>query len=411
MSDARETSGAGSWHRSSDALSRFVGDLLAGELKHLRPGGGRLPPLPWADDLSVGEDGLGLDSLERLEVASALSEALHLHESGVEDLLLARRTYGDWTGLASRGLAHFDARLTFRTSGSTGEPKRCTHLLADLAQEVDHLARLFEGTTRVLAAVPAHHIYGFLFTILLPRRLGDIEVMDARWMTPQALARKSRAGDLVVSHPAHWALVERHAVAFPTGVTGVSSTAPCPAALAAGLTRPEGGLGRLVEIYGSSETAGVGWRESPAAPFQLMPQWTRASTGELDLLRRRADGQTQATSTQDVVEWQDDRHFHVARRLDAAVQVGGINVFPKHVGAKLLTHPDVDAAAVRLMAAREGSRLKAFIVPRRGTDPGALRRELEQWADQHLGVAERPKAYTFGERLPVDERGKECDWA
>lgn len=199
-------------------------------------------------------------------------------------------------------------------------------------------------------------------------------------------------------------------MAAPLGVTGVSSTAPCPPPLASQLTRSGGGLERLVEIYGSSETAGVGWRESPVALFQMMPHWTRSSTGERDLLRRCAEGQTQATSTQDVLEWLDDRHFRVAGRLDAAVQVGVINVFPKRISAKLLTHPRVWEATLRRMSADAGRRLKAFIVPKRGTDPGALRSKLEQWANLHLSVAERPKAYTFGGQLPVNENGKECDW-
>lgn len=411
VSESPARSASGSWHRDRGALARVVSDLLAGELKHLRPGDSSLPPPPWPADLSIGEDGLGLDSLERMEVASALSEALHLHESGVEDLLLARRTFGDWVQVASRGLAHFDAQLTFRTSGSSGQPKRCAHALSDLAQEVDHLAGLFQGAKRVLAAVPAHHIYGFLLTVLLPERLGSIEVIDVRLTTPQALTRRTRPGDLIVSHPAHWSLVAKHDGALAPGVTGVTSTAPCPAELAGELVRAGGGLERLVQIYGSSETAGVGWRESPVAPYRLMPHWSRAPTGELDLLRRCADGTTRATTTQDVIEWVDDLNFRVAGRIDAAVQVGGINVFPKRVSAMLQTHPLVNEAAVRLMSAEEGRRLKAFVVPKPGADPGVLRTELALWADQHLSAPERPKSYTFGGRLPVNERGKDCDWA
>jgi long-chain acyl-CoA synthetase len=370
-----------------------------------------LPPPPWEAGLSLAEDGLGLDSLECMEVASALSEALHLHESGVEDLLLARRTFGEWIDLASRGLSHFDARLTFRTSGSSGEPKRCVHPLGDLAQEVDHLADLFRGTKRVLAAVPSYHIYGFLLTVLLPERLDNIEVIDVRLMTPQALTRQLKSGDLVVSHPAHWALVARLGGAMPTGVTGVSSTAPCPAELAAELTRAGGGLARLVQIYGSSETAGVGWRETSIEPFQLMPYWRRAVTGEFDLLRQCDDGETRSTSTQDVIEWQDDRHFRVGERLDAAVQVCGINVFPNRVRTMLLTHPLVCEASVRLMRVEEGQRLKAFVVPKVAIVPGTLRSELEQWANQHLSAPERPKSYTIGDRIPVNENGKTCDWS
>ena len=405
----RET-GAGSWHRSQSVLARFVCDLLAGELKLLRNGGGHLPPMPWNFNMPIGEDGLGLDSLERMEAASALSEALHLHESGVEDLLLARSTFGEWVDVASRGLAHFDSRLSFRTSGSSGQPKSCSHALADLLQEVDHLANLFRGAKRIVSAVPAHHIYGFLFTVLLPERLGDLEVMDARLLIPRTLTRVLQAGDVVISHPTHWSLVARDGEPLPRGVAGVTSTAPCPAELATALSRPEHGLERLVQVYGSSETAGVGWRESPNVPFQLMAHWSRAPAGQLALRRRTENGEICTAMTQDAIEWMDDRHFHVAGRLDTAVQVGGINVFPKRVSTMLSTHPQVRDAAVRLMTNAEGHRLKAFVVPAEGVDAETLRADLDQWANRHLSAPERPRSYTFGTQLPVNENGKSRDW-
>lgn len=410
MTESSREARAGTWHRCHSSLVRFVCDLLAGELKGLRLGGAHLPMLPWGANMPVGEDGLGLDSLERMEVASALSEALHLHESGVEDLLLARRTFGEWVDVASRGLGHFDSHLSFRTSGSSGKPKGCRHALADLEQEVDHLADLFRGARRIVSAVPAHHIYGFLFTVLLPERLGGLEVVDVRLLTPRALARLLHAGDLVISHPTHWSLVASHGGPLPGGVTGVSSTAPCPAQLAAELSRSDGGLARLVQVYGSSETAGIGWRESARVPFQLMPHWSRSHGGPLELQRRSDKGDMSIARTQDVIEWIDDRHFEVAGRLDAAVKVGGINVFPTRVSRMLSTHPQVQQAAVRLMTTGEGHRLKAFVVPKAGADEEALRAELDQWANRHLSTSERPKSYTFGTELPVNENGKCRDW-
>lgn len=194
------------WHRQRGALARFVSDLIADELAHLRPSGMPLPDRPWPAGLALDEQGLGLDSLERLSVAAALNEALHLHESGIEDLLLAQRHFGEWLEVAAGGLAAFDARLSFRTSGSSGVAKACTHALSDLLQEVEHLVSLVPNTRRVLAAVPAHHSYRFLFTGLLPHRLRCSEVLDIRRMKPQALASMLKPGDLLISHPAHWAV-------------------------------------------------------------------------------------------------------------------------------------------------------------------------------------------------------------
>lgn len=399
---------ATAWHRLPGTVARFVADLVADEMSRLRPGDAPLPPPPWAPDLPLHEDGLGLDSLERLSVAAALNEALHLHESGLEDLLLARTRVGDWVELATRSLAAFDEQLTFRTSGSTGDAKPCTHTLARLVQEVDHLATCVRGTRRVLAAVPAHHIYGFLFTVLLPACLSCNAVLDVRRHTPQALAGLLEPGDLLVSHPAHWALVARHAGTLPPGVQGVTSTAPCPDTLATALL--DLGLQRLLQVYGSSETAGIATREAAGAPFELMPFWSADPADPARLLRTLPDGGTCTQAIGDRLVWTGEGRFNVGGRLDGAVQVGGINVFPAQVREVVLSHPDVAEAAVRLMAPAEGSRLKAFVVPRPGVDPAVLRDALSRWCESRLPAPARPRAWTLGDRLPRNGLGKAADW-
>ena len=396
------------WHRRPVALARFVADLVADELAHLRPGGVPVPNRPWPAELALDEQGLGLDSLERLSVAAALSESLHLHASGIEDLLLASRFFGGWLQVAAEGLSTFDASLTFRTSGSSGTAKACPHALANLLQEVEHLAGLVPGTRRVLAAVPAHHVYGFLFTVLLPARLGCNDVIDIRHMTPQAVAAMMQPGDLVISHPAHWSLLARHAGRLPPGVQGVTSTAPCPDALARTLEAM--GLARLTQVYGSSETAGIGTRTAAGSAFQVMPFWSRDADDDQRLLRTAANGSISSHAIQDRLEWLDERKFSLCGRLDEAVQVGGTNVFPARVRQVLLDHPEVADAQVRLMRPEEGSRLKAFVVPKTGADPEVLRSALWRWTESRLTAPERPKAFTMGHQLPRSAMGKPSDW-
>ena len=396
------------WHQQPGALARWLTDFVADELAHLRPGGVPLPDRPWPAALALDEQGLGLDSLERLSVASALNEALHLHESGIEDLLLARRHFGEWLQAAAEGLAAFDARLTFRTSGSSDLAKACPHALASLLQEVEHLASLVPGTRRVLAAVPAHHIYGFLFTVLLPQHLGCRKTLDIRRMTPQAVAQMLQPGDLVVSHPAHWSVLALHAGRLPPGVQGVTSTAPCPDPLAQSLA--DIGLATLTQIYGSSETAGIATRTAAAAPFRLMPFWSRDAGDEHRLWRAGVEGSIRPHDMQDRVAWLDEHRFSICGRRDEAVQVGGINVFPARVRQVLLDHPQVTDAVVRLMAPDEGSRLKAFVVMAPDCDPVALQSALWEWTASRLTAPERPKAFSIGEQLPRNTMGKLSDW-
>jgi 4-coumarate--CoA ligase (photoactive yellow protein activation family) len=400
---ATNHAGSGAWWTRGNFLERVVTDLLAAELGRMRPGR-VLPPPPWALDVEFVRD-LGADSLDLMGLGTALVDTLHL-DAGIDERLLARPCLADWVESARAGLDASGLALTFRTSGSSGEPKRCTHALATLAQEAEALAALVPGRRRILSAVPSHHIYGFLFTVLLPQRLGELAVIDIRQAAPPALASLACAGDLVVAHPGWWEAAAQCAPAFAADVVGVTSTAPCPDALADALAAV--GL-RLLQVYGSSETSGVGWRDRADSPFALLPHWTRADDPDA-LLRMLPDGSTRSYPLQDRLEWTDSSHFLPAGRIDAAVQVGGTNVFPAYVADVLAQHPDVREAAVRLMRPDEGRRLKAYVVARPDADVAALRAGLLAWAAQRLAPPECPVAWTFGPRLPRQASGKPADW-
>ena len=451
-----ETPIAFRWWLEDAMLQRMVADLLAGEMALMRPGA-RLLARPWTPETDLRAD-LCADSLDLMGLAGALETVLQLGRptAEAEGALLADTRLGAWVAQARAGLDAGGSALTFRTSGSSGAPKPCTHALAALWQETAVLASLFPGRRRIVSLVPSHHIYGFLFTVLLPRRLGlsARDVLDLRGFAPGALARQLCAGDLVIGFPDFWrglaeagvdaqtrgtaggATAQGAAAGVLPDVIGVSSTAPCPDAVARGAV--DAGLARLVQVYGSSETAGVGWRDSPDADYTLFPYWSRAHQGEHlngehakyeypqgahpqgeHLERTMADGQRRTYPLQDRLDWSGADRFRPAGRVDQAVQVGGVNVFPGYVADVLKLHPQVADASVRLMRADEGHRLKAFVAPRQ---PGwdwqqggvqqaeALRAQLQAWLCERLSAAECPAAISFGPALPRGASGKLADW-
>ena len=389
------------WWQHGPALERVVRDLVAAELSAARPGRSLPPPASWPADLDLAAD-LGADSLDLMGAATALADLLGFARAGMDDALLARTRLSDWVASARASLAIDDSALGFRTSGSSGAPKRCSHRLAGLWREVDELARLAPGRRRMLAAVPAHHIYGFLFTVLLPQASGAaLPVLDLRGASPAALAGMAQPGDLVVGHPDFWGQVVALAPAFVRDVVGVSSGAPCPDATAAALR--EGGL-RLLQVYGSSETAGVGWRDEAGLPYRLFSYWRRGAPD--GTIERREE----CFPLQDRLEWIDGEHFVPHGRIDQAVQVGGTNVFPAYVAEVLALHPKVRECVVRPMRPDEGTRLKAFIVADGDVAPAALRNALHGWIGERLAPPERPVAFSFGAALPRGPGGKPADW-
>jgi long-chain acyl-CoA synthetase len=54
-----------------------------------------------------------------------------------------------------------------------------------------------------------------------------------------------------------------------------------------------------VQVYGASETGGLGWRSSHRDPYRLLPYLERVSgdAGETEVLRHGPDGGTHARCT------------------------------------------------------------------------------------------------------------------
>jgi 4-coumarate--CoA ligase (photoactive yellow protein activation family) len=402
---------------SRDSLRRMLLALVESELSRQRAGAELSPPPEtWAEDLPLGKGGLEADSLEQVALAGRVNQMFHLHEVGTEDNLLRSRTLGEWVGVVEHARQRIADHFTFLTSGSQGVPKACPHEAALLEQEAATLAQRHADRARLVSLVPAHHIYGFLFSVLLPERL-NIPVIPARHLGAGALARTLRAGDLIVAVPATWAYIARSLPHLPTGVHGVVSTGPCGTETTAALR--EAGLERLCEYYGSSETGGIGFRDEPAAPFTLHPFWQREGATALRRLRPAPLASAAPDTAQpmelieplDRLEWLDERRFRVVGRLDHAIKVGGVNVFPSRVEDVLRRAPGVAAAAIRVQPLDEGHRLKAFVVP---AEPEAqldsLRAELEEFIQHWLSPPERPRSLTFGPALPTNAMGKLADW-
>ncbi|MFO8044053.1 MAG: hypothetical protein R6U25_12695, partial [Alkalispirochaeta sp.] len=309
----------------------------------------------WTTETSVREDGLGLDSLERFTIAGRLNETFHLYRSGVEDNLLRAATLGDTVEVIQAGLTECAEEISFYSGGSTGSPHIVGHAARDLRAEVEELAQLVPNRRRVIVTVPVHHIYGFIFGVLLPREIA-VPVIDAQYSLLSG-DKRPRAGDLVVSIPFLWQRLRGSISHWGTGIMGSCSTAPLSADIAGELCR--GGMERLLEVYGSSETAGVGWRDRCAGEerFTLFSRWQRVGPEEVQTGDRTVE-------LPDRITWYGERSFFPTGRRDAVVQVGGTNVDLDHLRDTILrVVPEARDCALRLSS---DERIRAFLAVPQG---------------------------------------------
>ena len=353
-----------------------------------------------SEDNDMRDGPAALDSLDQLAAARCVAEFFELEKAGTEEWLLRRSGLDVWSQVVleclNRGTI---THLWFRSGGTSGEPKLVSQSLTHLLSEAHNIRALVSDTKRIIALVPLHHIYGFIWGPLLSTQMG-VPLLHG----PQALAavhNDLRSGDLLLGFPQWWRYFGGARGQLHEGVKGVTSTAPCPPQDIDAVRNR--GLQTMIEVYGSSETAGIGWRDNTAHEYRLFNHWTRYDNSRLE--SENGD----IVSLPDQVQWHSDRLLVPTGRLDSSVQVGGVNVWPERVRAFIETHGQVGSCVVRAFETQQGTRLKIFVVPD-GPAGNDLQAELRDWFRAELPAAERPIQITVGNQLPRDHLGKLCDW-
>lgn len=293
----------------------------------------------WTQDMASLDfsDALGVSSIELLELAGEVSEFFHLHDTRLDDSLLLRPQFDEWVRLIH---LHCEQQaFSFYTSGSTGEPKLCTHTAANLWQEIEFFAATIKHQ-RLISLVPEHHIYGFLWTILLPKCTG-VPILSGE--DAQRVAQSQpQAGDLLVATPPVWDFLLRSWGEVAPGVLGVSSTAPLTPATASRLRHEK--LAELFEIYGSSETAAIGYRYGLGGQYELLPYFSVLD--EANLQKIDVTGNHSIVPMQDYLDFVEPQKFVVSGRRDGQVQIAGHNVCLDSVASKIAQHQSIERVTV-----------------------------------------------------------------
>jgi acyl-coenzyme A synthetase/AMP-(fatty) acid ligase len=238
------------------------------------------------------------------------------------------------------------------TSASTGENKVIHKQGSQIYRQAEALTSVLAlpAGSRVLSFVPAYHLLGFVYGLVLPLVLGG-ETVIATELTGAAmveLLEKYRPG-LVVGTATHYRFLVRTAARGPSLSTTVflSSGAPLDPAVAEAFASRFGTPVR--DFYGSTELGGVAFRAWPE-PYRAMPgvRWRiDAESASLEVISPWGGGAEGVwIPTGDAAEPVGDDGFRLLGRLDHVVKVGGKRFSSVEVEQALRAMPGVAAAAV-----------------------------------------------------------------
>jgi acyl-CoA synthetase (AMP-forming)/AMP-acid ligase II len=311
--------------------------------------------------------------------------------------------------------------LVLYTSGTTGAAQGIPKKLAQLAAEVATLEMQFGALFRsadIMATVSHQHIYGLLFKVLWPLTAGRaIHAPGFAFFEDLATALAQREG-VLVSSPAHLKRLPEDSVlaAAAKRLRAVfSSGAPLAFAAARECKRL---LGQTpIEIYGSSETGGIAWRQQANSadeawtPFPGV-QWRVDPAHEVLEVSSAYLPSADWFRTADRVMAGPQNRFLLRGRIDRIAKIEGKRISLSAIESILMASPMVTAARVIPL---EGSRQRvaAFVVlsesgRQRLAELGRLSfsRSLTHLLVDSIDPAGLPRIWRYLDALPVNAQGK-----
>jgi len=314
-------------------------------------------------------------------------------------------THGDW----EVQLPADRHAVKLFTSGSTGAPKIIHKSIANLLGEAQALAAITDWPAgAIVAGVPAQHLYGLTFSLLLPWVLGNAWVDDMPHYprdVQQAL-QQNGAGTLVSVPAQYQAMLEDRTELNDT--VCISAAAPLPESLAR-QWQQQNGID-ILEIYGSTETGAVGYRQQ-----NRDSDWTALPHAHLveedGLLRVSSpfvsDDFANDFLTADRAEVLAGQRFRLLGRSDTLVKIAGKRVSLSRIEATLRACPGVTEAAVIAVPAKGLLRDVAIWAAVVTDDNCSLTsRQLQAELRDQLDGIEVPRRILLVERLPRTRSGK-----
>jgi len=300
---------------------------------------------------------------------------------------------------------------TVFTSGTTGPMTPWPKTSAELLGEANALGAAFEVKRgdKIVGAVAPGHIYGLLFTILLPLMRGAAFSRETPYHA-EAVARcvGENQANILVTVPVQLRALDALQSGSLSCLSRVfSSTGPLPDSVARAFS--ERHTLPITEILGSTETGGIASRTRQVGRQEEWRPFAEVEISVTDQGRLLVDSPfvhadlPRPFETADLVELHDDGSFTHLGRSDGIVKIGGRRVSLQEVEDCIRQQPGVEDAAVLAIPADggRGHQLLAAIVPA-SHDVAELKKALLKKFEPTC----LPRRFLCVDSLPTEMNGK-----
>lgn len=304
--------------------------------------------------------------------------------------------------------------LKIFTGGSTGTPQVWSKTAENMFSEGFFLAKRYEVTEQdcILATIPPYHIYGLLFSVILPL-VSSATVIGETPSFPGEIARiaKECEATLLASVPVHYRALRDKKI----GVRLAFSSAGM-------LDREDNeafcrhNTVGVVEVYGSTETGGIATRNRAQGEEFFTPFPTIAWKIARDRLSVHSpyispdlpvDEEGFFTAGDRVeARGEEKKYFSLQGRADTVTKVGGKRVDLEEITLLIKNEPGVRDCVVMALADSGGREHRIGALLEGDTvDIQSIRKKLADSLESYA----LPRRIKKVERIPITQNGK-YDW-
>lgn len=314
-------------------------------------------------------------------------------------------------------IAADETRIIMYTSGSTGKPKLVHQRLTEFEQDNAFvLSQWGEEFLRrkLCATVSQHHIYGLLFTIMLPFTAG-VPFRRTRIELPEEFETLSDESYMIIAVPAFLkrTVMQKEHETLPLRAPWIFTSGGVLTPDVAKLTNDVFGFWPM-EVYGSTETSGIAWRQSKNGlewtPFANAKIW-KNEEGCL-VIKSPYIKDPAGFATGDLVDIHEDGRFLLQGRADSIVKIEEKRISLPEVEARLMQSGLVSDVCVVPLSDRRQYLAACVVLNERGKAQFAgkekfeINRYFHDFLMQYFENVVIPKKWRFLDAIPMDTQGK-----